>query len=398
MFEQNNEQKKPGISFRRKPIFSQSQFIWSGLLIGIVLTAVFALTTAVRAQVTNVQLTGGETIDVICEGRGFQIERISRQEIHLICQGENDPNNPVPTSLPPAEPTQTPNPQPTTLPPTPIGDTCQTVTGLIPLMDLTGGSYQGFPGGLYANGTNTVPADYLARAQNAAGNIDKNQQYVLLSIGMSNTMREFEVFKQMANAHTQKHPNLTIINGAQTGQDSATIANPDADYWNGVDRKLTQIRLGPEDVRIVWLKEAHARPDLTFPEDARQLQSELDAIITILNDRYPNLEIIYLSSRIYGGYATNDLNPEPFAYQGGFAVKWLIEEKMSDPQYTGPALLWGPYMWADGLHPRSDGLTWECADFRNDMTHPSEQGKEKVANLLLDFFTTDSTAVWFFND
>src|SRR3989442_190765 len=116
---------------------------------------------------------------------------------------------------------------------------------------------------------------------------------------------------------------------------------------------------------------------------------------------YPNLRLMYVSSRIYGGYASVALAPEPFAYESGFAFKWLVEDQINgDPalSYPGkaPWLAWAPYLWADGLTPRSDGLTWACSDFQSDGTHPSPSGEQKVANLLLSFFKTDPTATsWF---
>jgi hypothetical protein len=61
-------------------------------------------------------------------------------------------------------------------------------------------------------------------------------------------------------------------------------------------------------------------------------------------------------------------------------------------------LLWGPYLWADGMTPRkSDGLVWKEEDLReNDRTHPSESGRKKVAELLLKFCHTDPTArAWY---
>jgi PKD repeat protein len=64
---------------------------------------------------------------------------------------------------------------------------------------------------------------------------------------------------------------------------------------------------------------------------------------------------------------------------------------------VAPWISWGPYIWADGLNPRSDGFIWECGDVRqNDFTHPSSNGVFKVAAHLLAFFKTDpTTAPWF---
>jgi hypothetical protein len=49
------------------------------------------------------------------------------------------------------------------------------------------------------------------------------------------------------------------------------------------------------------------------------------------------------------------------------------------------------------MTPRSDGLTYSCSDFVSDGTHPAPGGaRDKVAQMLLDFFKTDSTArPWF---
>jgi PKD repeat protein len=57
---------------------------------------------------------------------------------------------------------------------------------------------------------------------------------------------------------------------------------------------------------------------------------------------------------------------------------------------------WGPYLWADGARPRSDGLTYECSDLESDFTHPAVGAATKVAAQLKSFFLTDPTAApWF---
>jgi hypothetical protein len=125
------------------------------------------------------------------------------------------------------------------------------------------------------------------------------------------------------------------------------------------------------------------------------LQADLEAIVSIAQQRYPNLQLVYVSSRTYAGYAGSPLNPEPYAYDSGFAVRWLVEQHLEHPS-AGAWVGWGPYLWTDGTAGRSDGLTLTCADVAADGTHPSPAGMAKVAELLLEFFTTDETAQpWF---
>jgi lysophospholipase L1-like esterase len=86
------------------------------------------------------------------------------------------------------------------------------------------------------------------------------------------------------------------------------------------------------------------------------------------------------------------------AYESAFAVKWLIEERINNPSPDRliPWVSWGPYLWADGLTPRSDGLLWERSDFESDGVHPSAQGALKVATMFLEFLQKDTAAkLWF---
>jgi len=44
------------------------------------------------------------------------------------------------------------------------------------------------------------------------------------------------------------------------------------------------------------------------------------------------------------------------------------------------------YPWADGLTPRSDGLTWACNEFEIEGTHSAQAAESKVGQKLLQFF------------
>ena len=186
---------------------------------------------------------------------------------------------------------------------------------------------------------------------------------------------------------------------AREGAAATEIAVPYGDYWIHVDRQLQPCEMSSAQVQVVWLKAALARARSTFPENARLLQRALRSILEILKTKFPQLKLVYVSSRTYGGYSASDLSPEPTAYESAFAVKWLIEERINNPGPRTPIpwVSWGPYLWANGLTPRSDGLVWERSDFQADGVHTSKQGALKVAARLLEFFESDAAAkTWFF--
>lgn len=287
---------------------------------------------------------------------------------------------------------------------------------LIPLTELGAGTYQGYSGGLYPGGVNTPPAAHLAAGLALAETItpldtlgapSAGGRIVLLSVGMSNATQEYSTFIPLAVGSGLKNPRVQLVDGAQGGQTAAVFANPNANAWTVIDNRLRTAGAHPAQVQAVWLKEANAGPTQGFPLAAQMLRDDLRAVLQNLHAKFPNLKLCYLSSRIYAGYASTTLNPEPYAYESGFAVRWLIEEQVAgspalnhDPgagPVMAPWIAWGPYLWADGLVPRAaDGLIWECADFANDGTHPATSGRAKVAQMLLDFFVGDPTSEpWF---
>lgn len=291
----------------------------------------------------------------------------------------------------------------------------QSPTGLIPLNDLKSGYYKTYQGGLYPNGENVRPFRhdslglYLSeqiKPLDSSGSVDAaNGKIVLLSIGMSNTTQEFSTFMPIANGDNSKNPKLILVDGAQGGQTASIISDPSANFWSVITTRLQAANVTANQVQVCWIKEADAGPSQGFPAYANKLRDELLTVARNIKQKYPNCRLAYLSSRTYGGYATTNLNPEPYAYESGFSVKWLIEKQINgDPLLdcagsspVAPWLAWGPYLWADGTNPRSDGMMWLIDDFvTSDRTHPSASGVIKVAEALLNFFKTDGTAAkWF---
>jgi hypothetical protein len=272
----------------------------------------------------------------------------------------------------------------------------QTSTGLVPLTDLGKRKYRGHLGGLYPGGANQPSRLYLKQGLAAAKRVRPvNGRIVLLSIGMSNASQEFRSFMRLATGDPQLNPAVRLVDGAMGTWDARRVARPSAGYWAALDRRLVAAGTSPREVQAVWLKESISGEDRPFPQDAKALKTNVRAIAQILARRFPNLRLIYTSSRTYGGYAVTALNPEPAAYDSGYAVRWLIQDRM-ESKLKGPWIGWGPYLWTDGTKGRADGLTWTCDDVRKDGTHPSPAGATKVANLLLQFFKTDPTAKsWF---
>ncbi|HJQ97633.1 MAG TPA: hypothetical protein VJ826_04915 [Candidatus Polarisedimenticolaceae bacterium] len=275
-------------------------------------------------------------------------------------------------------------------------------TGLVPITDLGTGTYLGFQGGLYPGGLNEPPPAHqraaIARAaeivpRNAAGDPAAGGLIGMIAVGMSNTTHEFGAFERNEDRNRNRNARLVLMDTGFGGQTAAIIANPAASYWTTMAQRLSAMGLTAAQVQVAWLKEADAQPPNDFPGHATVLRDELAAVIQNLHDKFPNLKLCYLSSRIYGGYsAQGTLNPEPQAYESGFAVKWLIEDQIASGSVGTPLLLWGPYLWADGTTPRSDGLTWLLSDLEADHVHPSAAGEQKVAGLLSSFFARESTA------
>ena len=294
-----------------------------------------------------------------------------------------------------------------------------------PLTDMTAENrYKGEDGGLYGGGRNSPPEAHFKaalaeavkiQALDADGKPSPNGKIVLMTHGMSNTTLESQRFIEVANADPLKNPAVVLVDGAQGGMDSRkwiedTHTRSGASPWDRLERRIKSAGATPPQVQVIWMKhaislknDARMRHFGGFPNYARQLQGDMAQLVVMLKKRYPNLRLVYVSSRSYGGYAATPLNPEPYAYESAFGVRWLIQDQIKGVESLNyasgktPLLLWGPYLWADGEKGRKfDDLAYSREDFREDGTHPSDSGQQKIAEQLVKFFTTDPTAnMWF---
>lgn len=328
-------------------------------------------------------------------------------------------------------------------------------------LDEAGPPYLGsFPLGLYPNG-NTIPMAHrqagFARAgavtpRDATGAPSATGMIVLLSIGGTDAsgafcttsnanppLRGYRSVQACSNESLMarfayqsvelvNRTTVTLANGAYPDQSAAEWEHDATPFQNVppsssipvVTGNYTRIRdnvlgrfapaLTEAQVQVAWVQVSNANPTASLPAanaDAYELETRLGNIVRLMKSRYPNLQIVLLSSRGYGGYATAPIHPEPQAYETGFAVKWLIEAQIQqmanggsvvDPRAgdldyargVAPWLAWGPYFWANGSEAKLGGPSWVPADF--DLGAPSlgtqlsPQGQSKTSLVLLRFF------------
>ncbi len=290
-------------------------------------------------------------------------------------------------------------------------------TGMIPISDLGSNIFNGMTGGLYANGSNTMPPAHLSGGLNMAsqiqpldlnGNPDPGGRIAFISIGMSNANMYFTAFRDSALNYPQLNPEVNMINCAVGSKDIDNILDTTDSYWTTVSQRIAFAQASPLQVQAVWFLQAKHVSGIPPGQGIAHLDTMerkfLDAF-RLLKIKFPNLKQIFCSGRDYGGYSNpGSGNPEPYAYYTGWSFRKLVERQINnDPvlEYTStgaevPWLGWSNYIWADGSNLRSDGFNWLCPqDFQPDGVHPSAAGRAKVSGLLMNFFRNDTIAHWF---
>jgi len=269
---------------------------------------------------------------------------------------------------------------------------------------------------LYPNGSNAMPAGHRSAGEtiaaslqplNARGNVDlANGKIVVVAEGFSNTNDEMIRFLQaFYSSNPAVNPKLQIKN----------FAEPGCNLICWLDKGVGTV---DPQVQIVIMKHSNNvpqnangapkvpnQPFMTaaskrFPNHARVTKEQLKTRILEVKKKYPNLKLLYLTSRIYGGWSCNPAAAsyrEPVAYEEGFSVKWLIESQIlgtdstlnfSGPNAKAPWLAWGPYIWDS---------TWPQNWYRDDV-HSCTTGQLVVAQKWFDFLRQDGTSRTWFRD
>lgn len=282
-----------------------------------------------------------------------------------------------------------------------------TTPGLVSLPELTE-PYQGVEQGLYPGGSNAPSGAHLSYGNQKSGEIvprapdgtpDPNGLIGVISLGMSNTNQKWSRFERESDGNARHAARVVLIDGAQGGIDAENMANPQHRFWQEIfDARIAASGVAPEQIQVIWVMQSLRGEQGAFPARQVELKNFMQSMLDNALTRLPNVKVVYLSSRAYGGY----INREPYAFETAYSVKWLIEDQVTaidgGATEAGPWLAWGPYFWANGTCANADGTSWEPADFEDggNNVHPALPGEIKAAALLEQFFSSDVRAsAWY---
>lgn len=293
---------------------------------------------------------------------------------------------------------------------------------LVPLIDLQTGFYMGQQGGLYPGGSNVMPTAHadsgIAIAQSILPvnkNGDEDTVYgklVMVAIGPLDAGKSFNKFMSAYNDAGYNDSCFKIINACIDHYGINDMISADADdfFWKELGDKLDQYELKRKQVQVVWLMStSFSDTAISFSSYVDSLENKYIDVIRKLKEEFIHLKLIYISGLHYGGYVAPDASylnalTEPAPYYNDFAIKSAIAAQINGDtllNYSGEDaraawVAWGPNFWADGRNERlTDDLRWLCPgdfDVDEDGYFLDGTGQEKIANALLDFFTTDPTS------
>jgi hypothetical protein len=262
------------------------------------------------------------------------------------------------------------------------------------------------------HGDGATIANSVVQPLDSAGNPAKKGKIGVLIIGMSNWTEENctgnpgqlpkcdpDTFFDQITKSGNLNPRVTLADCAQSSAFPTNWMNASDPVWTSCSDLLSKTyKLNPEQVQVVLWKDAddsafqiqppllgmnvlnrqscppNTTNDLTYNQsapDACVYEWEVANIARLVKTKFPNTQMMFLHSRIYGGY-TDSRSPhsEPWTYEYGFGTKWLIQAQIDQAAPGGapdqlagdlcyqapcpngenpvaPWLAWGPYFWAN---------------------------------------------------
>lgn len=227
---------------------------------------------------------------------------------------------------------------------------------------------------------------HSARGLERASQVQKvNGKLVVMFIGMSNWRQEIAALIRLLKSLGIR--GFVWYNAGRGNWDlRGMVENEDA-YWSWLRAGMAKRNIAPEQVRVLFVKNS-VRKGATKEEYQKLMASHIDRATKELT----GLEQIFISSAVYSNYAQQGApRTEPGAFLEGVAVDEFVRANKDSSVWIGH----GPYLWADGMNPRGDGLVWRCEDFDLDGVHPGPLAEKKVAAMIHHFLVHSPVTGWF---
>lgn len=279
-----------------------------------------------------------------------------------------------------------------------ICDCTRSDSGLTPVLDLGIGTYEGFSGGLYGGGSNVRPCALNSTVLTATAGIapDANGQIVVAFAGDDTGNSLYVGFLQVAALHPGIFsPALRLIN----------ISTPayHLNAWAGtatpvnITQKITATGVSPADVQcVIFGCKPNTQNYATDSFAVRHARTVKDykSVFARIHVAAPNA-VIATTDVQYADYQQNSLAPA-FHLEPRYGYDMSVGMQQAILTYTGAAVVfWACSIWANGASPRSDGLTYVCADYFSQCQHLNDgSGARKAAQVVFDAFRTDPAFAW----
>ncbi|MBS1731368.1 MAG: hypothetical protein JSS67_11445 [Bacteroidetes bacterium] len=289
----------------------------------------------------------------------------------------------------------------------------------IPINEMYNRTYFGYHGGFYPNRGRVPSGQYATDLDSingtifgldTAGNrVNKAGQIVIGGVGACLSGAPVNGLRRRKN-NPNTIQNINYVNFEFGGASFEHLADPNSTYWQHVDEKMSSQNTTYKQVQMLWICTDDSSSITDWPTRPLIAKESIKAAARTLKIKFPNLKILYMIGRPYTwdmsdtlGKISNVRSRNPAPYHQGWAEKWAIEDQINGdpgvaykgPNAVAPIMTWASYQWTQGKKPNADGFAWYPSDTRDGL-HPTDAGKDKLAQFLWNFLYNDPyTTKWF---